>query len=104
MTNAEPGLILLEERNPGARGMFGMFSYLAGFGAFVCFIIVLIKQFESAGVVHGVIGIITCGIWTFIWGWINSREQGITSLMLIWSVLVVASGGFHLFPGSAYIG
>jgi len=34
---------------------------------FVCFIMVLIKQFQTAGAVHGIIGIITCSIWTFIW-------------------------------------
>ena len=80
--------------------MLGIFGYLAGFGSFVCFIIVLIKQFESAGVAHGIIGIITCGIWTFIWGWINAGELNIKSLMLVWTVLIVTSGGFHLFPGS----
>ena len=83
--------------------MLGIFGYVAGFGAFVCFIMVLIKQFESAGVAHGVIGIITCGSWTFIWGWINAGELNIKSLMLIWTVLVVVSGGFHLFPGSVSI-
>jgi hypothetical protein len=83
--------------------MLGIFDYVAGFGAFVCFIMVLIKQFESGGVAHGVIGIVTCGIWTFIWGWINAGEEKIKSLMLIWTVLVVVSGGFHLFPGSVSI-
>ena len=83
--------------------MLGIFGYVAGFGAFVCFIIVLTRQFESAGVAHGVIGIITCGIWTFIWGWINAGELDLKSLMLVWTVLVVASGGFHLFPGSVSI-
>ena len=83
--------------------MLGIFGYVAGFGAFVCFIIVLTRQFESAGVAHGVIGIITCGIWTFIWGWINAGELYLKSLMLVWTVLVVASGGFHLFPGSVSI-
>jgi hypothetical protein len=78
--------------------MLGIFGYVAWFGAFVCFIMVLIKQFEEAGVAHGIIGIITCGIWTFIWGWINAGELNIKSLMLIWTVLVIVSGGFHLFP------
>jgi len=70
-------------------------------GAFVCFIIVLIKQFQVGGVVHGIIGIITCGIWTFIWGWINSGKAGIKNIMLIWTALIVvgivlgAIGGFN---------
>jgi len=74
---------------------------LISVGAFVCFIIVLIKQFQVGGVVHGIIGIITCGIWTFIWGWINSGKAGIKNIMLIWTALIVvgivlgAIGGFN---------
>ena len=75
---------------------------LISLGAFVCFIIVLIKQFQVGGVVHGIIGIITCGIWTFIWGWINSGKVGIKNIMLIWTALIVISiilgiafGGFN---------
>jgi len=75
---------------------------LISLGAFVCFIIVLIKQFQVGGVVHGIIGIITCGIWTFIWGWINSGKAGIKNIMLIWTALIVVSiilaiafGGFN---------
>jgi hypothetical protein len=74
---------------------------LIGLGALVCFIIVLIKQFQTAGAVHGIIGIITCSIWTFIWGWMNSSKVGIKNIMLIWTVLWVvalvlgAIGGFN---------
>jgi len=75
---------------------------LISLGAFVCFIIVLIKQFQVGGVVHGIIGIITCGLWTFIWGWINSGKAGIKNIMLIWTALIVVSiilaiafGGFN---------
>ncbi|MFN2493219.1 MAG: hypothetical protein ABR501_10090 [Pyrinomonadaceae bacterium] len=55
----------------------------------VCFIMVLIKQFKEAGPLHGIIGIITCSIWTFIWGWINSGKLDIRSLMLVWTVLIL---------------
>lgn len=64
---------------------------LISLGALVCFIIVLIKQFQTGGAVHGIVGIITCGIWTFIWGWINSSKAGIKNIMLIWTALIVAS-------------
>lgn len=57
--------------------------------AIVCFIIVLIKQFQTAGVVHGIIGIITCSIWTFIWGWMNSAALNLRNIMLIWTALIV---------------
>ena len=57
--------------------------------AFVCFILVLIKQFQNAGPIHGIIGIITCGIWTFIWGWMNATNLNIKNIMMIWTLLIV---------------
>jgi hypothetical protein len=68
--------------------MWGILGYLAWFGALACFLIVLVRQFNSAGVFSGVIGILTFGIWTFIWGWINARDENILSVMLGWSFLV----------------
>ncbi|HLO00067.1 MAG TPA: hypothetical protein VK208_16525 [Pyrinomonadaceae bacterium] len=57
--------------------------------AFICFILVLIKQFQTAGPIHGIVGIITCGLWTFIWGWMNSGELNIRNIMLIWTVIAL---------------
>jgi hypothetical protein len=62
---------------------------LVGLGSFVCWIMVLIKQFQSGSVVHGIIGIVTCGLWTFIWGWMNAGKLALKNLMLIWTVLIV---------------
>lgn len=53
-------------------------------------IIVLIKQFKHGGALHGIIGIITCGLWTFIWGWIKCRSLAMTKLMITWTVVEVA--------------
>ena len=64
-------------------------NILAGIGSFICFIMVLIRQFRDAGAVHGIIGIITCGIWTFIWGWINAGRLAIRNIMLIWTILII---------------
>jgi len=55
----------------------------------VCFIMVLIKQFQTAGAVHGIIGIVTCTIWTFIWGWMNAAALNLRNIMLIWTALIV---------------
>jgi hypothetical protein len=63
-------------------------AMLVGLASFICFIMVLIKQFQNGGVVHGIIGIITCGIWTFIWGWMNAGNLNIRNLMLAWTVLI----------------
>jgi hypothetical protein len=54
---------------------------------FIVFIIVLIKQFKHGGALQGIIGIITCGLWTFVWGWIKHRSLAMTKLMIIWTVL-----------------
>ena len=77
---------------------------------FVCFILVLIKQFQTAGPIHGIIGIITCTLWTFIWGWMNANKLGIKNLMLIWTALLIlyiilpavfgASFSFGSMPGA----
>ena len=62
---------------------------LVGLASLVCFVIVLIKQFQTAGPLHGIIGLITCGIWTFIWGWMRAATLNIKNIMLIWTVLIV---------------
>jgi Tfp pilus assembly protein PilF len=55
---------------------------------FILFILVLIKQFK-AGVLKGILGIITCGLFTFIWGWIKHKQLEITKIMLIWTATTV---------------
>ena len=62
---------------------------LVGLGSLVCWIMVLIKQFQSS-VVHGIIGLVTCGLWTLIWGWINAGKLNLRNLMLVWTILIVA--------------
>ena len=62
---------------------------LVGLGSLVCFVIVLIKQFQTAGALHGIIGLITCGIWTFIWGWMRASTLNLKNMMLIWTALIV---------------
>ena len=70
-------------------GIWGILALLTGLGYLVCWIIVLIKQFQDAGVVHGIIGIITCGIWTFIWGWMNASRLNLRNIMLIWTLMII---------------
>ena len=71
--------------------MLGILGAIAGLGSLICFIVVLIKQFQEGGVLHGIIGLITCGIWTFIWGWINSGRLNLRNLMLIWTLLWIVA-------------
>ena len=55
----------------------------------IVFIIVLIKQFKHGGALQGIIGLITCGFWTFIWGWIKHKSLAMTKLMILWTVIQV---------------
>jgi hypothetical protein len=81
--------------------MLGILNILVTIGSIICFIIVLVKLFQTEGVVQGILGLI-CSLWTFIWGWMNAGKLGIKNLMLIWTVLIllgivlgVAGGGFY---------
>ena len=65
-------------------------SSLIGLGSLVCFIMVLIKLFKEKGALHGILGLI-CGLYTFIWGWIESGRLGIKNIMLIWTGLLVVN-------------
>lgn len=75
-------------------------------GSVICFIIVLVKMFQTAGVLQGILGLI-CGLWCFIWGWMNAGKLGIKNIMLIWTVLILlnivlglAGGGFSYKLGT----
>ena len=73
-------------------------SYIFGIGSLICFILVVIKLFKKEGVGLGILGVI-CALYTFIWGWINHKKQDITTIMIIWSVLIVISLIINLSMG-----
>ncbi len=69
-------------------------SYGLTLVALVCGILTLIKIFqdkEKNGVLHGIIGIVTCGIWALIWGWINTGRYGNKNVMLAWTACIVVN-------------
>ncbi|HKP11469.1 MAG TPA: hypothetical protein VJZ91_05140 [Blastocatellia bacterium] len=76
-------------------------AIVALIGAIICQIIVVVKMFQNAGALQGIIGLI-CGIWALIWGWMNAGKYGLKNIMLIWTVLIIVyailaglSGGFN---------
>lgn len=79
-------------------GALGLLAALLGLGCLVCFIMVLIKLFQNEGALKGVLGLI-CGLYTFIWGWINATKLGIKNIMLIWTVLLILSLVFNIASG-----
>lgn len=66
--------------------MLSLLAMLMSLGSLICFIIVLVKMFQTAGVLQGILGLI-CILWCFIWGWMNAGKLGIKNLMMIWTVL-----------------
>ena len=67
----------------------GILFPVLNFIGFIIAIIVLIKQFKHGGALQGILGIITCTFWTFIWGWIKHKRFALTKLMVVWTAVSV---------------
>jgi hypothetical protein len=79
---------------------------LLSLGCVICWIIVLIKLFQNEGALKGILGLI-CGLYTFIWGWMNATRLSIKNIMMIWTLLIILSiiinamtGGFSYSLGT----
>lgn len=85
-----------------AGGLMGILALCVGLGSLICFIIVLIKLFQNEGALKGILGLI-CGLYTFIWGWINADKLGIKNIMLIWTLLILVQLVLNFAFGAAMI-
>lgn len=65
-------------------------SWLAAIVCIVCWIMVLLKMFPAEGPIKGILAII-CGLYAFIWGWMNAARFNLKNIMLIWTVAILAS-------------
>lgn len=79
--------------------ILGLLGMLCGIGNLICFIMVLIKLFNAKGPLHGILGFF-CGIYTFIWGWMNVDQNQNKNIMLAWTGTIVAGIVFNIL-GSA---
>jgi len=67
--------------------IIGLFSL-----ALLVFLIMgLVKQFKNDPAWHGIVGIVTCGLYTYIWGWINSTRLNLKKFMIAWTIVWVLS-------------
>lgn len=86
--------------------MLGILGMVVWLGCIICLIMVVIKMFQDQGPLHGILGII-CGLYAFIWGWLNADRMGIKNIMMIWTLLIIVSivlgflGGFTASFGRA---
>ncbi len=87
-----------------AGGLIGILGLLVWLGCVICGIIVLIKLFQNEGALKGILGLI-CGLYTFIWGWMNSNRLGLRNIMMIWTLLIIVllvlnfAFGIAMIPG-----
>jgi tetratricopeptide (TPR) repeat protein len=65
----------------------------------IMLILVLIKSFKEGGVLHGLLGLLTGGIYTFVWGWLRSRRLQLTKAMLLWTVCIILGGALVYVTG-----
>ena len=65
-------------------------SWLAACVSLVCWIMVLIKMFPAEGALKGVLAII-CGLYAFVWGWMNASRFNLRNIMIIWTVAIIVS-------------
>lgn len=75
---------------------------LAGLASLACWIMVLVKMFKTQeSPLMGIIGIF-CGLWAFIWGWMNAGKHGLSKIMMIWTLsFVLTLVGYGLFAKGA---
>lgn len=67
-------------------------GYICAALAIIPWIMVLIKLFENKGELHVILGVL-CGLYPFIWGWMNAQKLGIKNIMLVWTGLLVLGIG-----------
>jgi len=82
--------------------MLPILGTLIVIGCVICFVIVLIKLFQNEGALKGILGLI-CGLYTFIWGWMNATKLGIKNIMLIWTILLLIALVFNFALGVSMI-
>jgi len=63
----------------------------------VSWFLVQIKMFKhEESAVHGVLGLVTCGLYAFLWGWMRHKEHNLSNIMLIWSVCAALVSALHI--------
>ena len=77
-------------------------SYVAAIVSLICWIMVLIKMFPAEGALKGVLAII-CGLYAFVWGWINATKFNLKNIMLIWTLAIIVQVVSSFMGGAALI-
>ncbi|HMC66840.1 MAG TPA: hypothetical protein VKI65_18030 [Gemmataceae bacterium] len=87
-------------------------QWLIAIGSLVCFVLVVIQMFQRGQTglaIACIVLLFCCGIGklvAFIYGWVKSKEWGITNLMLAWTGIIVLGfivGGIGFATGAIEI-
>ena len=70
--------------------------YIVVLALLVVQILVVVKMFQNEGALKGILGLI-CGLYAFIWGWMNANRLGIKNLMLAWTALLILAIILNVF-------
>ena len=70
--------------------------------AWLAGVVVLIKLFQTEGLVKGLIGFI-CMLYTFIWGWMNAKGLNITNIMWGWTACIIVLVILQFVLGAAAV-
>jgi len=76
---------------------------LLSIASFVVFIMVLIRSFKEGGILHGLLGLLTCGMYTYIWGWLKSKQLQLTKTMLVWTLCWIGSIALPFVVGTSAV-
>jgi hypothetical protein len=64
---------------------------------------VLYRLFKKEGLLKAILGFI-CMLYTYIWGWMHAKEEGITTFMWAWTVLWIIAIILAVLAGAAVAG
>ena len=76
-------------------------SWLASIVCLVCWILVLIKMFPAEGPLKGILAII-CGLYAFIWGWMNASRFNLRNIMIAWTIGILVAVAMNFMGASVY--
>ena len=81
--------------------LLALLATLANLG---CLIFVVIQMNTKEGIVKAILGFI-CGIYGFIWGWMNrDAHPQMPTVMLVWSGCIVANIVLQMLAGAVASG
>lgn len=62
---------------------------LASIVNLICYIYVLICMFSEGRIIGGIVGLLCCQLWVFIWGWALWSNENKHLVMGIWTISIL---------------